>query len=131
MQISPEGIQQILYTTKAFALKAGFTATQTHQIELGLEEALANVWKHGYHHKTGPLAVDMQLHNSTLTIVIEDQAPHFDPTEKMLPIAAPTSLREARIGGLGLPLMQSCFDDILYQRLVTGNRLTLLKKLHS
>lgn len=131
MQISPESIQQILLTAKAFALKSGFSCTQTHQIELGLEEALANVWKHGYQNLAGPVHVKIQLNNNILTIVIEDQAAHFDPTEKMQPIEFPKNLQEARIGGLGLPLMKSCFDEVLYQKLVAGNRLTLLKKLNS
>jgi len=129
MLIDPEGIHRILQSSRTFALDQGFSPTQAHQIELGLEEALTNVWKHGYGSTSGPLNFKIHFNKDVLRIEIEDAAAHFDPTEHIRPIETPNSLRDARIGGLGLPLMQSCFDEIRYRKLKQGNSLTLCKQL--
>ncbi len=95
-------------------------------IQLCLEEALSNIIRHG--HRGEPvhtLSIDFAASGeSGLSFTIEDCAPPFDPTE---PSArpAPSSLLDLQPGGNGLPLLRKFSEDLRYERLANGNRLTI------
>jgi anti-sigma regulatory factor (Ser/Thr protein kinase) len=99
---------------------------ETHfAINLCLEEALSNIMRHGYCGQPDhPITIDFTSTGTSLTFVIEDQAPHFIPAEptKARPVA---SIEEFRPGGLGLQLMRRFAGTLRWEPLPHGNRLAI------
>ena len=96
-------------------------------INLCLEEALSNIIRHGYQgDKTHPIRVTYQRDAHEMRFVIEDEAPHFRPSD--YGAWAPTSLEELTPGGLGIPLMRRFSNRVEWEPLPIGNRLTLAFK---
>jgi len=94
-------------------------AEQVDRLDLFLNEALANVIDHG-----GPaaLASPICLHfifaqlpgMNEATVAVVDAGVPFDPLAHS-PRPAPKSLDEAIPGGLGIPMIRSLADDLLYE----------------
>lgn len=109
----------------------GVPADQTMRLSLCLNEALANVISHG-----GPTALDAPIHlqlsleeagerGRVAVLSIVDAGAPFDP-EVRGPTHAPSSLMEAEPGGLGLRMIRTFSDELLYQRDGDRNRLTII-----
>ncbi|MGO9317677.1 MAG: ATP-binding protein [Terracidiphilus sp.] len=99
---------------------------ETHDaINLCLEEALSNIIRHGYRGQPDhAITIDFISLGTSLTFTIEDQAPHFAPTEPV-DLRAATSIEEYRPGGLGVQLMQRFAGTLQWEPLPQGNRLTI------
>ena len=59
-----------------------------------------------------------------LVACLEDDGTPFDPT-KVAPPQQPTSLADARVGGLGVHLIRKLTTDMHYERIGGRNRLIL------
>jgi anti-sigma regulatory factor (Ser/Thr protein kinase) len=93
-------------------------------VQLCLEEALSNIIRHGYRNRPGEsVTVDCALdENRELTLTVEDQGPPFDP------LTAPEAeepIDHLKPGGRGIRLMRRFAGSLSYQRLPSGNRLTM------
>ncbi|HLP83167.1 MAG TPA: ATP-binding protein [Phycisphaerales bacterium] len=112
----------------------GFHDDQTAQIVLAVDEALANVMKHGYaNHADGHiwLAISpfaQSQRGPGLRIVIEDTAKQVD-----LASIKSRDLAEVRPGGLGVHIIKQVMDEATYAHREggVGMRLTLVKHLSS
>ena len=113
------------------ALAQGVPVEHVVRLDHCLDEALANVIKHG-----GPtaLAASVQLQFGvrrgrgvcTAELVVVDAGVAFDPsTLPAGPTARPASLAEADPGGLGLPMLRNFSDDLSYRRSNDRNHLTI------
>jgi serine/threonine-protein kinase RsbW len=95
------------------------------RLELVLEEALMNriwhAWPQGGEH---PVDLELTLHADAAVLVIEDDGVAFDPTARVAP-AAPTSIAEARTGGLGLDLSRKAARAMHYERRGDRNHLRI------
>jgi serine/threonine-protein kinase RsbW len=95
-------------------------------IHLCMEEAISNVIRHGYAGEEGhPILIRLSRgENHSLFILIEDQAPAFNPlvAEDSL---AEEALEGRRMGGLGLRLLRTFASTLKYERVPSGNRLTI------
>jgi serine/threonine-protein kinase RsbW len=94
-----------------------------------VDEAATNVMLHGYEGFPGPVEITVRRDGDRLAATIRDEAPPFDPND-----VPPPDLAEVRrtpsAGGLGVHLMRSLTDAMLYRRLPGGgNELTLVKSL--
>lgn len=114
----------------ALAARLGFSDTACCQIALALDEALANVMRHGYERQTDrPIWVyiwPLQHEQSApeLRIVIEDEARQVDPSS-----IKGRALEDVRPGGLGVHIIREVMDEVSYeQRPERGMRLTLVKR---
>lgn len=113
----------------AFLRARGAGARIVGRAELLLEELVTNVIRHGG--LAAPEAARLTLAatigpGQACRLVFEDPGRPFDPAAAALP-DLPTRLEEARIGGLGLVLLQRMARDLDYVRLPDGrNQLTLL-----
>jgi serine/threonine-protein kinase RsbW len=95
-------------------------------VALCLEEAVVNIIMHGGD-EGDPLEITVELERErgALTARIEDNGRAFDPTR--VPSRAPaTSLKDAKIGDLGIHLMRSFANEMRYGRSGGRNQLTLL-----
>jgi len=96
-------------------------------IHLCLEEALSNVIRHGYCGQPGrPVTVQFASRPGELVFTIEDEAPAFNPLCDS-PDELPTlsSADQIPLGGQGIRLMRKFAGSLAYQRLASGNRLTM------
>ena len=94
-------------------------------LTLCLEEAVANIIMHGRAEDEAlKIAVEVERASGTLTARIEDNGRRFDPTRVPSPPMA-NSLREAKVGNLGVDLIRKFASEMRYERRGGCNRLTL------
>jgi len=100
-----------------------------NDVNLALEEALANVIMHAYpgggRHE---ITVRLGLEPGSLTVAVEDDGVPFNPLEASQPdIQSPVEQR--RVGGLGIHLVRHVMDRLEYRREDGRNRLLMTKRL--
>ena len=98
-----------------------------HQINLMLDELVANTVMHDYCHRDdGVIEVSGCYDGATVSIVLRDEGPPFDPTR--LPEAdTEKSLEEREIGGLGVHFVRRLADHFSYRRDGTVNEVVFCK----
>lgn len=108
----------------------GFTDAQAAQVAMAVDEAIANVIKHGYAErpdgkiwvKITPLP-DEPVRGSGIRVVIEDEAKQVEPS-----CIKGRDLADIRPGGLGVHIIREVMDEVRYEKRPTiGMRLTLSK----
>jgi anti-sigma regulatory factor (Ser/Thr protein kinase) len=119
--------------TREVCKRRGFDDDQGSQIVLALDEALANVMKHGYQGRTdGRIWIafapfDSGPRGPGMRIVVEDEARQVDPAT-----IKSRDLADVRPGGLGVHIIKEVMDEAVYEKRTTvGMRLTLVKHLCS
>ena len=107
-----------------WATYAGYDHVTVGQIVTACDEAAANILRHAYQQRTGPIHYIAGLDEQLLTFEIVDEAPPIDPAQ-----IKPRALDDLRPGGLGTVIISKVFDEVTYHPLSNGNRLTLRKRL--
>ncbi|MGO9940686.1 MAG: ATP-binding protein [Terracidiphilus sp.] len=113
---------------EAIADQHGFAEDIRFAMQLCMEEALANVVLHGYRNEPGhPIAIQTWVSASTLFFAIEDKAPPFEPPEPgpTNDSTKPADLERIEPGGNGIRLLRRFAGSVGYERLSSGNRLTI------
>jgi anti-sigma regulatory factor (Ser/Thr protein kinase) len=111
---------------ETLALEYAISAKTLFAMNLCLEEVLSNIIRHGYSSEPDhPIVVRyMPVQNGCSYLVVEDQAPPFDPlAAETIPVEEP--LHGARIGGLGIRLLRGFAASLNYEPTPAGNRLTI------
>jgi anti-sigma regulatory factor (Ser/Thr protein kinase) len=120
-----ESLHELLTFIRTEARKRGFSEDALRRIELVAEEALVNVFVHGYAETQGQVEVRCLVSNDpALTIEIRDQGVSFDP----LSLAEPdlqADLTKRKIGGMGVFLIRKMTDRVTYRREGEINILTM------
>lgn len=107
------------------AEKKGFSEDARHRIELVVEEALVNVFLHGYTQHQGQVEVRcLDSDDSSLTIEIIDTGVSFNPLSLADPDLQP-DLATRNIGGMGVFLIRKMTDGVAYRREGENNILTM------
>jgi len=108
---------------REWASQAGLTSDACDRGELCLNEAVGNIIQHGTIDDHGAVEVMLERSPHAVRITVIDSGVRFNPLEH--PVAAPpSSLENAAIGRLGIPLMTSSADEISYRRENGQNLLT-------
>lgn len=113
------------YVLNAAAL-AGLDKVLTNRLRLAVDEIVTNSIVHGYNESgtAGDVLLAARLDEDSLTVVVEDEAPYYDPTQHHMPtaddLATPLDTRD--IGGLGIYLAVNSIDEFRYERDGTRNR---------
>jgi phosphoserine phosphatase RsbU/P len=107
-----------------WAAHAGYDDVTVGQIVTACDEAAANILRHAYQQRTGPIHYAAALDEQMLTIEILDEAPPISPSQ-----IKPRALDDLRPGGLGTVIISKVFDEVTFHPLPNGNRLTLRKHL--
>ena len=108
-----------------FAAVWGFEAEQCRSITLAVDEALSNVIRHGYKNRCDQeIELNCQGHSNCLEFSFVDRGEAADPSRFC---AQP--LDEAALGGRGTHLIRQIMDEVCYERIPEGNRLSLKKYL--
>jgi anti-sigma regulatory factor (Ser/Thr protein kinase) len=113
---------------EAFAGAAALPAETRYALDVGLNEAVTNVISYAYpdaaEHR---ILLRLERVGDAVWLEVEDDGAPFDPLQQAPP-APPTTLADAPIGGLGIHLIRSMFDECRYRRENGRNRLTLVAR---
>lgn len=92
-----------------------------------VDESATNVVVHGYRDRPGEIEVEIGRAGNELVVILRDQAPPFDPTQRPSPdVTLP--LDERPLGGLGVFLTRRFMDQVSHRVTAEGgNELTLVK----
>ncbi len=96
------------------------------RMELVLEECLMNIIWHAFDEAgENDMDVHARVSGGELTLRFEDGGRAFDPTLAEDP-KLPTSLKDAKPGGLGLMLVRKFASSVAYSRIGDRNQLTVV-----
>ena len=109
-------------------LRCGAAPDAVADMIIALNEALANVVRHGYQ-QPGRVELTLWREGNSLLIKLLDNAPLFDPTGVPTPdITVPLGQRP--FGGMGVHMMRTFCDELTYRKDAHGgNELTFLKRI--
>ncbi len=120
-----ESLHDLLTFITDEAKRKGFSEDTRRRIELVAEEALVNVFVHGYPQNQGQVEVRcLASDDSSLTIEISDTGVSFNPLSLADPDLQP-DLATRKIGGMGVFLIRKMTDDVAYRREGNNNILTM------
>ena len=95
------------------------------EVGLVINEALANVIRHGYGGATDrPILVTATAEDQAVRFTIRDWGKPFDPA-----LVAKKKTGELKPGGLGLVCIKKLMDEVQFAQLSDGMQLTMVKYL--
>lgn len=113
--------------TNALLGKSGVLA---FSVNLCLEEIIVNIIKHGLREAPGhTIHVRIRASDEILEIIIEDDAPRFDPFAQVPEPRLDLGIDQRPVGGLGVYMVKHLMDEAHADYLGSGNRITLRKSL--
>ena len=100
------------------------TPKTVSEINLVLEEIIANIIAHGDRTKQQPIKITLAREGQELTMTVTDEGPSFDPTICTAPdVTVP--LQDRKTGGLGIHLVRTFCQGCSYTRKNNSNILIL------
>jgi serine/threonine-protein kinase RsbW len=104
-----------------------FSEDTIRDLQLAVEEAIANTVIHGYRGAAGDVVVAIRATDDAVEVRIEDRASPFDPVQAPEP-DLDSGLDERRVGGLGIFMIRQLVDEVAYQHTGGMNVLLLVKR---
>ena len=103
------------------------SAETTMNINLALEEAIANIIMYAYPpQEQHDIILKVTVTENQLIFLLTDNGLSFDPTQ-VEEVDISLSIEERPIGGLGIFLIRSIMNEVSYQRLDGENHLIMKK----
>jgi serine/threonine-protein kinase RsbW len=98
-------------------------------VHVALDEVLTNIIAHGYEDdRVHEIRIRLTVDDDALEAEILDDGRPFDPGAVPPPDLG-ASLRERRVGGLGIHFVRNLMSEVLYSRAGDRNRVLLKKRL--
>ena len=98
-----------------FFQQNGLAPAPLSQINLALEEALANVIMYAYPEGTqGDVTLSMKVEGNAIRMEISDKGVPFNPLQQQ-EVDLDVPLEERKIGGLGIYLIKEIMDSVTYE----------------
>lgn len=109
-------------------LTLGGDADVAGDLVLAVNEAVTNVFLHGYNELPGFVSISAVADGDDILVRLTDDAPLFDPTAVPPPdINLP--LEDRPLGGLGVHMMRQLSDELYYSVTADGhNQLIFIKR---
>jgi anti-sigma regulatory factor (Ser/Thr protein kinase) len=109
----PRELPPVRAAVEKSALAAGFDAPEASNVVLAIDEALTNVFKHGYEGNTEQM-VELSIQTLTqprpgIRICIRDFGKQVSPES-----ICGRDLDDVKPGGLGVHIMRSIMDEVVY-----------------
>jgi len=121
-----EKLETILDFVRTHADRAGFDRRRTMDLELAVEEAVANICRYAYPGGSGEIEISCwTCSGGAFSIEIADQGRPFDLFTVEKPVFE-DSLSRRKLGGLGIHLIRHMVDEVRYRRAGKQNVLTLI-----
>ena len=98
-----------------FFQQNGLSLAPLSQIDLALEEAMANVIMYAYPEGTqGDVTLSMKVEGNAIRMEISDRGVPFNPLQQQ-EANLDVPLEERKIGGLGIHLIKEIMDSVAYE----------------
>jgi anti-sigma regulatory factor (Ser/Thr protein kinase) len=120
-------LDRVSQRLKEFAAHQRLDPQVRGDLDLALEEVLANIISYGYaDDREHQITVGLEVRPGEVRVHVEDDGRPFDPLEAPEP---DTTLPpdERPLGGLGIHLVRQLMDGVEYRRQGDRNRLTMRK----
>ncbi|MCD6257613.1 ATP-binding protein [Candidatus Aerophobetes bacterium] len=127
LKASLENLDKVNRFVHQWSKKVGLSSQSEKDILLAVEEAYVNITKYAYPESTGRVTIYSRIDKDRLIIKIKDEGIPFNPLQ-FAKAEFNTSLKERKVGGLGIFLMRNFVDGVEYERKGKCNLLTLIKK---
>jgi serine/threonine-protein kinase RsbW len=123
-------MEKVVARVDQFGAAHGIPNQVINDLNLCLDEILNNTISYGYDDGGSHcIRVTLTLADGVITAEIIDDAKPFDPRQSTPPDASQT-LRERRLGGVGLHFVHALMDRVGYVRKDRCNHIKLHKKLY-
>lgn len=119
-------ISQLEPFMKKLAEAYGISPDVQFQLNLALDEALANSINYAYPGTEGSIILEAETEGNMLVLRLMDYGTPFDPTLQG-DVDTTLSVEQRPIGGLGILLIKKMMDDVTYVRQEEKNILTMKK----
>ena len=113
---------------KESAMMLGGDADPVSELQIAVNEAMTNIILHGYQGKPGLIEIFVEREMNDIRVHLLDTASAFDPTAVPPPdITLP--LEQRPYGGMGIHMMRSFTDELIYRQTADGmNELIFTKR---
>ena len=108
----------------------GMTKESIYDLVLAVDEAVTNIMVHGYKEKPGMINIEISQELNSVSVCLKDLASSFDPT-RVHPPDLTLPLEQRPLGHMGVHLIHTCVDDMLYEKTAGGGNQLTLKKIIS
>jgi anti-sigma regulatory factor (Ser/Thr protein kinase) len=124
-------IERLAEEVTRFANQHGVPPEIAGDLNLALEEVVANVIMHAYPQGGAhEIQVEVTAEKDRVAAEVVDDGVGFDPLQRIQPdVALPLAQRP--VGGLGIFLVRRVMDELHYSRESGRNRLTMAKKIRT
>ena len=121
-------IERLSRVVADFCAAHGLSAAVEADVNLALDEVLANVILHGFTDSVEhEIIVRLGLEPGCVSMEVEDDGRHFNPLDAPAPdLTSP--IIDRPIGGLGIYLVKSIMDELDYRRREGRNCLFMKKR---
>lgn len=109
MQAKAENLASFRKELRELLATSGLDEKKIHEVTLAVDEAMANVIRHGYQGECGKIEVFFRNFGDRVEVLIRDYGKCFDPTQ----IPAP-ELPPRKPGGLGVYFIRTVMDKVQY-----------------
>jgi anti-anti-sigma factor len=110
--------------------EAAFSARETNNTKLAVDEACTNVIKHAYKDTVGDIEILVTIKQGDVSVAIRDTGTRFDFAGVKDP-DLDQYVETGRKGGLGVFLINRLMDDVQYRAGAVGNELIMRKSSHA
>lgn len=121
-----ESLDSIAQFILALGEKVGLDQRKVYKLRLAVDELATNIIVYGYQdvEPQGKIKIEAQWDDSALTVILEDKAPAFDPSQnwEQAELLLSMPVAERPIGGLGIYLAVDGVDRFSYERVGDCNR---------
>jgi anti-sigma regulatory factor (Ser/Thr protein kinase) len=125
MASDPRLLSVVRSAVSELAAIFGFEGEQCRSITLAVDEALSNIIRHAYKNRCDQdIELNCLAHSDYLEFSFVD---HGEPADRSRVCAQP--LDDTGLGGRGTHLIRQVMDEVSYEQVPEGNRLTLKKYL--
>ena len=128
-KLNPQ-LGEIVNLANAVKVALSFCSELIFSVNVCLEELITNTILYGFKgSEGGKIEITIYLNNNYLEILIEDNAPEFNP---FIAVAEPdvmTSLSNRVVGGLGVHFVKKMMDKYSYSHSGHGNQVSIFKKI--
>ena len=115
----------------AFGEAQNWPPDMSFQVELALEEICVNIVNYGFEGDGDDHAIEIVVDSepNSLTMEIIDNGRAFDPLTETPEPDLDSAVSDRPIGGLGVYLVKTLMDELLYRREDGRNHLKMVKRL--
>jgi anti-sigma regulatory factor (Ser/Thr protein kinase) len=120
-------VQTVRDLVQRSAEHAGFSSKEAYACQLAVSEAVENIIQHGYGQEVqNEIEVTVINEPGDLIIELTDDAPPFNPTNNRK--QDQWTIDDPPVGGLGIHIIHTIMDKVVYKREQGRNLLKLHKK---